>query len=224
MKEGAGQPIHAPKALEGMKSIAIIGAGGNAREIAAIIRDLGCYEFLGYLVENNTGEHDSPVFGDLDWLRVNRVDCLAIGIGSPKAKLAMGREIAAEFPHTAWPILIHPTAYVGPTCKLHRGVIICVRAVVTENVHVEEFAQLNFASTVGHEARMGAGCLVNPGSNISGGVEIGEGTMVGTGAQILQYRKVGPNSIVGAGAVVTHDVAGDTTVVGVPAVERGRHR
>lgn len=206
-----------------MKAIAVIGAGGNARETAGIIRDLGCYEFLGFLADE-TGQHDSPVLGGLDWLRANSVACLAIGIGSPKAKLTVGRGLAAEFPHIAWPVLIHPTAYVGPTCKLGRGVIVCVRAVVTENVHVEEFAQLNFGCTVGHDARIGAGCLVNPGSNISGGVEIGDGAMIGTGAQILQYRKVGCNCVVGAGAVVIRDVPCETTVVGVPAVERGRHR
>jgi sugar O-acyltransferase (sialic acid O-acetyltransferase NeuD family) len=198
------------------KSIAIIGAGGNAREIAGIIRDLGGYNFLGFLTDSS-GKHDSPTLGTFDWLHANPVDCLAMGIGSPQAKLSVGRRLASAFPSIEWPVLIHPTAYVGPTCKLERGAIVCVRAVATEHVHVGEFAQLNFACMIGHEAIIGAGCIVNPGAGINGGVEIGEASMIGAGAQIIQYLKVGAHARVGAGAVVTHEVPDGATVKGVPA-------
>jgi sugar O-acyltransferase (sialic acid O-acetyltransferase NeuD family) len=199
-----------------MKTIAIVGAGGNAREIAAIIRDIGGYDFICYLADT-IGRYDSPMLGGFDWLTNNVVNCLAMGIGSPQAKLSVGRRLAAEYPDIEWPVLIHPTAYVGPTCELQRGVIVCVKAITTENIKIGEFAQLNFGCMVGHEAIIGDGCLINPGASISGGVEIGEETMVGAGACILQYRTIGRNSIVGAGAVVIHDVACSTTVVGVPA-------
>ena len=91
-----------------------------------------------------------------------------MGIGRPKYKLLVGRRLAAEFPKIEWPNLVHPTAYVGPTCKLQRGAIAGIRTVSTENVQIGEFAQLNFGCTVGHEAQIGAGCLLNPGANISG--------------------------------------------------------
>ena len=52
---------------------------------------------------------------------------------------------------------------------------------------------------------------------MSGGVVIEEGVLIGTGAQVLQYRRVGRAATVGAGAVVTRDVVGGSTVVGIPA-------
>jgi acetyltransferase-like isoleucine patch superfamily enzyme len=75
----------------------------------------------------------------------------------------------------------------------------------------------NFGCTLGHEARVGAGSVVNPGAHISGGVVIGSSALIGSGAQVLQYLRIGSGAIVGAGAVVTRDVSDGTTVVGVPA-------
>jgi sugar O-acyltransferase (sialic acid O-acetyltransferase NeuD family) len=201
-----------------MRTIAIIGAGGNAREIAGIIRDLGTFEFMGFLADGK-GEYDSPVLGGFDWLESHDVDCLAMGIGNPKAKFSVGEMLGQRHPHIEWPALIHPTAYVGPTCCLEAGAIACVGAIATEHVRVRRFAQLNFGCTVGHEAEIGEASLINPGASISGGVRIGKRVMFGTGARVIQYINVGDDAVVGSGAVVIKDVPAGVKVVGVPAVE-----
>ena len=53
-----------------MKTMAVIGAGGNSREIAGLIRDLGRYQFVGFLADRS-GAYDSPVLGGFDWLERN---------------------------------------------------------------------------------------------------------------------------------------------------------
>ena len=70
---------------------------------------------------------------------------------------------------------------------------------------------------MGHEARVGPACLINPGAHISGGVHLGRSVMVGTGSRILQYVIAGDESRIGAGAVVTRDVPAAVAAVGVPA-------
>jgi sugar O-acyltransferase (sialic acid O-acetyltransferase NeuD family) len=213
-----------------MKRIAIIGAGGMAREVAWLLEDVSAatnqeasgYATAGFLVSNASqiGPYDSPILGDFSWLESNHVDALAIGIGSPAVRLKLAEELKERFPHIAWPALVHPSVkWQRRTMQVGEGVIICAGTIATVNVRFEPFCLVNMSCIITHEAVIGRGCVLNPTVNISGGVELGRGVLVGTGAQILQYVKVGEGATIGAGAVVNKDVTASTTVVGIPAKE-----
>lgn len=121
-------------------------------------------------------------------------------------------------PETDWPVLVHPSAQGDfETWSLGRGVLVCAGVVGTVNIALSDFAMVNINSTIGHEARIGVGSVVNPLVSISGGVVVGDRTLIGTGASILQYVSVGDDSIIGAGAVVVKDISSGTTAVGMPA-------
>ena len=210
-----------------LKKIVIIGAGGLARETKFLIDDINerqaKYEFLGYLVSdlNRLGDYDSKgeVLGDFGWFEgVMEPVCVAIGIGTPKHRLGVAAEIRSRKTHVEFPVLIHPNVvYDRKNCVFDEGVTICASNVLTVNIHVKKYAFLNLSCTVGHEAIIGAGCVINPTVNVSGGVVLGDGVLVGTGAKILQYLKVGNDAVIGAGACVIKDVAPGDTVVGIPA-------
>lgn len=210
------------------KRLVIIGAGGQAREVASCIEECSCagepFDVVGFVISDlgKLGPLDSAdrVLGDYDWLRRHRgeVDGLALGIGLPSSRLRVADKLGAEFPELDWPTIVHPSTRIDRrSASLGRGVMIGAGVVATVNVTVEAFAMVNFGATVGHEARIGAGSVVNPGANISGGVTLGRGVMIGAGAVVLQYLSIGAGATVGAGAVVTKDVPLEWTVVGVPA-------
>ena len=214
-----------------MKRIVILGAGGFAREVRWLLDEINAaaleWTFGGYVVTDlsRLGEHDDrgSVRGDVSWLEshVSEVDALAIGIGNPAVRLEFGAALKKRLPGLSWPALVHPTVRLDRgSCTLEEGVLLCSGTIATVTVRFKSFSMVNLACTIGHEAVIGEGTVLNPTVNISGGVVLGRGVLVGTGAQILQYVKVGDGATVGAGAVVTKDVEPGQTVVGMPAKPR----
>ena len=211
-----------------IKRVAVIGAGGFAREVEWLIRDINqkepIYEFVGFVVSDlaKLGEHDSRdrVLGDYDWLEKNdgTLDALAIGIGDPQARLKVGNDLSERFPKFEWPVLAHPTVILDfKSSEVGRGSLLCAGTIGTVNIRIGSYSMVNLACTLGHEAQIGRGSVLNPTVNVSGGVRLGEGVLVGTGAQLIQYVSIGDRAVVGAGAVVTKDVPAGETVIGVPA-------
>lgn len=208
--------------------IVIVGAGGQAREVAALIgamnRREDRFRVLGFVVTDfaTLSERDSRerVLGDYHWIETHRgeVDAIALGIGAPAARLRVADELSGAFSWLEWPALVHPGAELDyETLSLGRGAMVGPGVVGTVNVRLGELAMANFACTLGHEADVARGAVVYPGANLSGGVTVGEGALIGAGAVVLQYLSVGARAVVGAGAVVTGDVPPGITVVGVPA-------
>jgi sugar O-acyltransferase (sialic acid O-acetyltransferase NeuD family) len=211
-----------------MKRVAIIGAGGFAREVAWLIRDINAvtptFDLVCHLVsdlDHATGPYtDSMVIHDFSWLEENRsaVDGLVMGIGTPSTKYRLVTELKNRFPEKTWPNLIHPTVlFDAGSTRFGVGVVLCAGSIATVNTSFDDFAMVNLKCTIGHEAIIGAYSVLNPSVNISGNVTVGEQVLVGTGAQALQNLRIGSGATIGAGSVVTKDVREGITIAGVPA-------
>ena len=210
----------------------VVGAGGHARETAWVAEASG-FHVVGFVVSDLTAltHRDSRerVLGDFGWLagHVADYDAIAVGIGTPSARVRVADAVTTLVPDCEWPTLVHPSAVVDPSVvRLERGAYVGAGVIATVGIRLGPWSCLNFGCTVGHETEIGRGSVVNPGANISGGVKIGDEVLVGSGAKVLQYLRVGERAKIGAGAVVIRDVDPDTTVVGVPArrVVRGGER
>ncbi len=206
-----------------MQQIAIIGAGGHAREQLALIEALNAvrprYAVAGFLVEPAFADAAGPmcglpILGDVDWLR-DRDAAVVCAIGAPAARQRIV-ERAAGFGAT-FATLVHPAAHVGVRVEMGPGVLVGAGAVITCDVRIGAHAHVNVGATVSHDCTLGDYATLAPGVHVAGVVRIGEGAEIGVGATVSDRVEVGAWSLLGAGAVAVHDIPPNVTAVGVPA-------
>jgi bifunctional UDP-N-acetylglucosamine pyrophosphorylase/glucosamine-1-phosphate N-acetyltransferase len=117
---------------------------------------------------------------------------------------------------------------MGPFCHLRPGAYLA-RGVkmgnfgevkgsyLGEGVHMGHFSYIGDAS-IGAHTNIGAGTITcNYDGKHKYKTEIGENAFIGSDTMLVAPVKIGKRARTGAGAVVTHDVADDETVIGVPA-------
>jgi len=207
-----------------MSDLIIYGAGGFAREVAQLAVDLKAdgepLNLIGFLSDDQEAHGTEvgglPVLGDASYLdrHAGRFD-VALGVGAPAVKRRFATRVASNA--LGFPALVHPTVVLSNRVVMGRGVIICAMSILTVDIEVGDFATVNLACTIGHDAVLAAYMTLAPGVNISGNVVVGAGCDVGTGAKVIQGRRLGEWCIVGAGAVVNADLPDNCTAVGVPA-------
>lgn len=206
-----------------MEKLAIVGAGGFAREVLTLINDINrvnpLYEVVGFVDSDKSNAiHGLPVIGDDDEVNATtEALSLVIAVGEPHLK----GKIHSKFTNSliCFPTLIHPSVIIGDkeSVKIGEGCIICAGNILTTDIKLHRFITLNLACTVGHDTEIADYSSFMPSVNISGEVKVGSGVYVGTGAKIINQVEIGEGTIVGAGAVVTKNLPANCTAVGVPA-------
>ena len=210
-----------------MKNLIIIGAGGFAREIYwHAQKSIGFgveWRIKGFLdgdIKLAAAEYEllpEKVLGDVDSYEICADDIFTCAVGSPHARKILVEKILSrggEFIN-----LISTLAYIMPTVKLGRGVIICPYVNIGDRAELEDFVAVNDISIIGHDAHIGNFSCVMPHANIAGKCKIGAEVFIGSGAIILPKAKVGDGATVGAGAVVLKKVRAGAKVFGNPATE-----
>jgi sugar O-acyltransferase (sialic acid O-acetyltransferase NeuD family) len=208
-----------------MERVAIIGAGGFAREVLDVIEaaneDRARYEVAGYIVDLQYGSpgtlvNDRPILGGFDWLARHSKDLLVIcGVGPSHHRYRLverARSLGCRFFSA-----IHPTAVLTRWVSVGQGVVVAAGSVFTNQIRIGDHTHVNLHCSIGHDVVIEDFVTLAPGVHVSGNVTLARGAFVGTGASIIERLRIGEWSIVGAGSTVVTEVSANTTVVGVPA-------
>lgn len=207
------------------KSLCIFGSGGFAKEVFLLARD------CGQPVECFVDLHEGRLF-DLPIVTEDYFDpkkhTAVVAIGSPNVRQKITEKlitIGANFE-----TLIHPSAkvlgladlrlrpnIVDRYVKIGRGTVICAGCILTGNIELGDFTQLNLGTTIGHDVKVGQYFTTAPLVAISGNVHAGDCVYFGTKSCSIEGIKIVDDVTVGAAACVTKDILVSGTYVGVPA-------
>lgn len=210
-----------------MKNLIIIGVGGFAREVYwHAQKSIGYgvdWQIKGFLdgdVKLAAEDYEllpAKVLGDVTSYEICANDVFTCAVGTPHARKILVEKIlarGAEFIN-----LVSNLAYVMPTVKLGRGVIITPYVNIGDCAELDDFAAVNDVVIIGHDAQIGKFSCVMPHANIAGKSKIGAEVFIGSGAIILPKAKVEDGATVGAGSVVLKKVRAGAKVFGNPAIE-----
>jgi sugar O-acyltransferase (sialic acid O-acetyltransferase NeuD family) len=208
------------------RPLIIAGAGGLAREVAWMVRQIDGlshrWQLMGFVAPTDSIDRidllPETVLGDDDWLLSQKLDVdLLLAIGHPEARGRTARKFTESAGRFGFPSLVHPRATCDdPSIVWGKGNIVQANVILTCDILVGDFNLLNGAVTIGHDVKIGKYNVLNP-CNISGGAQLDDSVLIGAGAVVLEGCHIGSGAVVGAGAVVRNDVAPGEIVVGVPA-------
>ena len=202
--------------------IAIVGAGGFAREVADLARLLGM-DVAGFVGEPVAGDPALrfPLLGGdeaLPSLRSHGVEgaIVAVGKGLVRERLLAHCDAVG----LALPVVVHPSATILTSIAFGAGTIVYPGAVVMTDCRIGRGVLLNSGATLGHDVVIGDCASVNPGAHLAGRIRVGARSVIGIGTSIREGVRIGADTTVGAGSVVVKDLPDGVVAYGVPAAVR----
>ena len=184
-----------------MASVAVLGAGGHGRDVAAIAVACGL-DVLFY--DDNASAGLPSACGSLA-----QHQPYVVGVNDPatRRRLAVGSE----------PIgLVHPTATVASSARLGAGVVIGAGSHIGPDTVLGDHVHVGAGCTI-TRTHVGDFTTISPGVDIAGDVIVGVECLIGVGTTVLNLVRIGHRCVIGAGSVVISHVGSDMTVAGVPA-------
>ncbi len=146
---------------------------------------------------------------------------------SPHAIIGAGTEIGAgsdvwHFANLEEDVTVGAKSVIGSHAYIGRG------AVIGKGVHIQSFAFICRNAAIEDNVFVGPHVVLADDKTPRAGNRLYSpqpprlcaGCSIGAGAIILPGIVVGENAMIGAGAVVTRDVPGNVTVLGLPARQR----
>ncbi len=208
-----------------MKKIAIAGAGGLAKEIYCILKDINkrkiSWEFIGFIDTSNIGKEIIDGYksiGDDKYVVSNLPGIsIIIGVGKPslREKIFYFYKSSDNFD---FPNIIHPSV-IGDfeNIQIKDGNIIAGNTILSTNIHIGKCNVLNVSTTISHDVFISDFCVINPGANISGNVAIENNCLIGSNSVIYQGITLREGTILGLGSSLICSTVPGSMYLGNPA-------
>ena len=207
------------------EAIAIWGAGGHGRVVAAALDSL--HKKVSCFVQSPAGpdttdllpqheilrEHDPN--NALVALRKRGVCKIALGFGNCRGRHEIGT-LALSMGFTLVTV-VHPAASISPDAILGAGVFVGAGCIIDPGVRIGEFTIINHMCAICHDTCIGRACHICPGVVLAGGCIVGDLTWLGVASTCRDRIRIGNHVFVGSKANVVRDIPSGSLAYGNPA-------
>lgn len=207
-----------------MKPIIVIGAGGHAHSILAILDRLDTYEPIGFIDSTKdigSSVYGLPILGSFDDLATTRevdlVNRFVVGIGDNYARASFAQKLKETLLEPDLPSIVDPSAVIASDVSIGPGNVIMPLAHIGAGCILDEGVIVNTCSSLDHDSVVSSYASLAPGVVTGGGVNIGHCSAVCLGVNIVHKVSIGDHTIIGAGSLVLSDLPSRVVAYGTPA-------
>lgn len=203
--------------------LVIVGSGLLGQQLAHHATTWGGLDVAGFLDDFAAPGTHTPlgsVLGAVSELeRVRdavRADRFLIGVGYKHldARTTIFDRCVRVLPAAT---LVHPSCVVDPSASVGEGTVAMAGCLIDQRVRLGANVLLNPGCSISHDSSVGTGTFFGPRVTLAGNVEVAPGVFLGVGTTVIDGVRIATGVRTGGGAVVTRELSGPGTYVGVPA-------
>lgn len=202
------------------KKCIIYGAGTYGQVYAAYLKEH--YEVLGFLDDDDkligTTLDSLPVLGNSSYLKKNPNKDIAIFVPIGNNAIRVKILENARSLGYATPSFVHKDTQIHDSVKVGQAVYILPSTSIMPFTTIGDNTMISMGVNIAHHVIIENGCFFSQGTNIGASIHLKEQAYCGIASTIMTgVKEIGENTLIGAGAVVTQDLPGNCTAVGIPA-------
>ena len=196
--------------------IAIIGAGGHAKEIYQSILAQDALDMIdGFYVEPEYVIEDATLY-DLPIKSIEALDTdkhmIHIAVGDTEFRIRMYQSLKDFGFH--FTTVIDPRANVPKLIDhIGEGSYIAPGATLTADVKIGNCVIINTGAIISHDCEIQDFCTISPGAVLCGNVRVGEQSYIGAGSIIREKVWIRDRVILGMGSIVTKNILDPGTYI-----------
>lgn len=202
------------------RKIGIIGFGAFTREIICNIKkpfDIFVSSAYYQNIENditNINKYYNCKVLNINNFNKNKYDAL-VTIADLKMRKLIIEELPKDTNFTTY--VDKKSCIMDKNIEIGKGSVICAGSILTTNIKLGNFCQINLNTTIGHDTIIGNFFTSAPGVNISGNCKFGDDVYLGTNASIKEKINICDNVTIGMNTGVTKNIIISGTYIGTPA-------
>ena len=201
-----------------IKKMIIIGGGGHARSILALMeKNKIKSNLLGY-TDLNKGKLPIKYLGKDDEI-LNRYNekkiNLVLGIG---IDIKLREKIVKKFDNYNFFTIIDKDSIISDNCNIGQGSVIFPNATIGPNVKIGQFGVIHNSVVIEHDVNIDNNSYIGPGAVVCGNVNVGKNVLLGANSTMIQDTFIKKNCKLGAGSVLIRSCKQQNkSLIGSPA-------
>ncbi len=199
--------------------VVVVGAGGHALSVldAAVAAGWDPIAVVDSLVRT------PKVFSLPRWDTLENVNLkdvrVALGIGSNLLREGLFVGVRAKYPSARFATIVHPSAVVSRTAELGDGSVVLSQASIGPEASLGLGCLINTGASIDHQSSIGHFVSLAPGARTGGQVRVDDRTFIGMNASLEQGIQIGRDAVIGAQSFVNKSLPDRIVAYGSPARE-----